>query len=168
MHVENKFGAHRKYIFRMKIKDFCNQCDEISISGLFDVAYIDASHQYEDVFWELINIQKYLKSNSLILLNDVHWGKHAFEQKMGVLRAVSAAIQITNYRPIMITDSLFADLVLTNAPLEENSLAMEFLQNLENAPNKMTEVPDEALFAFNHNVPKFWKKRMLPSFKIHS
>jgi hypothetical protein len=155
-------------IFRMKVKDFYQQCADLNIEKLFDIAYIDASHQYEDVLWELLHIQKLLKPNALIILNDVYWGKQAFEQNMGVLQAVNASIQITNYRPLLLTDSLFSDLVLTNTAIEQGSLAMTFLQNIENATNPMIEVPDEALFSFNHNIPSFWKKRILPSFKIHS
>ena len=155
-------------IYKMKVRDFYKDALATTDRELFDIAYIDASHQYEDVFWELVNIRPLLKPNALIVLNDVYWGDHAFKQNMGVLQAVNAAIQVTKFKPLLITDSLFSDLVLTNCDLTENSLGLQFLKNLESSPNHIIETTDESLFSYNHNTPSFWTNRILPSFKIHS
>jgi hypothetical protein len=153
-------------IFRSKTRDFYQQYKDQGISKIFDIAYVDASHQYEDVFWELLNLQSLLKDDALVLLNDVYWGEHAYKQNMGVLQAVTAALQITKYKPLLLTDTPFSDLVLTNHPLTEGSLGLQFLKNLELSKNHIIEVADEALFTYNHHKPSYWTQRNLPSFKL--
>lgn len=135
----------------------------------FDVAYVDASHQYEGVLADLKGISKVIRPGGLIFLNDAAVNHRANQQNMGVLQAAVTAIKLYGFSPLVITDNAFADLVLA-APSQESDKGMtimsNFLNKLEILDHHFVEVPSDLLGSFNHRIPSGFSNRLVSSFSI--
>ncbi len=110
----------------------------------FDFIYIDASHQYEFVFRDLMYYKDYVSDDGIIQLNDCCHSDLGIKQNLGVLEAVIRFIKITNFVPVLMNSEDFTDLVLVRRRGILESLIDELMFN---STIKYIELPYQLLGA---------------------
>jgi hypothetical protein len=108
-----------------------------------DFIYIDASHQYEYIFRDLMLYSKIGSENSIIQINDCCHSERGVKQNLGVLEAVTRFIKMSDWRPVAINTTDFSDLLLA----KKNSGINEKLNQVffESANLNYVEVPYQIL-----------------------
>jgi len=87
------------------------QKDFINHRGI-DLIYVDANHQYESVLEDLMTYKDLLSTNGFFQLNDCCFSTSGVRQNLGVLEAVCQFIKITDYVPLILTNTEFSDLLI--------------------------------------------------------
>lgn len=78
----------------------------------FDLVYVDASHQYEDVLDDLMRYAPLVSANGVLQMNDCCHSKGGVRQNLGVLEAVVHFIKSSDFVPVALTNTEFSDLIL--------------------------------------------------------
>jgi hypothetical protein len=107
-----------------------------------DFLYLDANHQYEFVFRELMEYARLCKPDALIMLNDCCHSAGGLRQNLGVLEAVSRFIKICDFRPVALTATDYSDLVLARSG---SRIGQVMGQVLERSAIAYVEVPHQLL-----------------------
>lgn len=129
----------------------------------FDVAYVDANHQYEGVLSDLKGVLPMVRDGGLIWLNDASVSARAFEQRMGVLQAAVTAIKLFGLVPLIVTNDLNADLVLWRPSARPGCVGRRFLESLEKLDHDFFELPSDALGSYNQRIPFGFHERLVTS-----
>lgn len=131
--------------------------------GPFDLAYVDASHQYEGVLSDISGVLPLVREGGLIWLNDASINARAFEQRMGVLQAAVTAVKLFGLTPLLITNDLNADLVLWRPAQDPACPGLQLMSSLEQADHDFFEFPSELLGAYTQRVPFGFASRLVTS-----
>jgi hypothetical protein len=84
-----------------------------SVNQYFDLIYLDASHQYEDVYDDLKFFSPLLRNQlSLIQLNDCCHSEAGIRQNLGVLEACVRFCKEDDFIPLMLTNNDWTDVLL--------------------------------------------------------
>jgi len=86
--------------------------------GKGDFLYIDAAHQYELIFKDLMLYSELASPNGIIQLNDCCHSAYGIKQNLGVLEAATKFIKMTSWRPVAINTADFSDLILAREDSE--------------------------------------------------
>lgn len=78
----------------------------------FDLIYVDANHQYETVFDDLMACRDLVSDCGVLQLNDCCHSDAGVRQNLGVLEAVVRFVKVTEFVPVALTNSDFSDLIL--------------------------------------------------------
>lgn len=119
----------------------CNWLSNLP-SGAITYAYIDASHQFEDVFDDLMACEQYAAENSLIQLNDCSCSMEGLRQNLGVLEAAARFVKLFNWQPILLGNSHGGDLLLSR---RSGHLYNEYKKTLASEGERFVEVPPSSL-----------------------
>jgi len=109
---------------------------------LLNLIYIDANHQFESVFDDLMFYQNLLGDFGALQLNDCCHSELGFQQNLGVLEAVVKFVKATDFVPVAMTNTDWSDLILIrrSSPLFDMfSLAVDHNQI------RYVEVPPQLL-----------------------
>lgn len=109
-----------------------------------DFLYLDANHQYEFVFRELMEYSRLCKPESLIMLNDCCHSAGGLRQNLGVLEAVARFIKIGDYRPVALTATDYSDVVLARTG---SRIGQVLGQIIERSAISYVELPHQLLAA---------------------
>jgi hypothetical protein len=131
--------------------------------GPFDLAYVDADHQYEGVLSDIKGVLALVREGGLIWLNDASLNARAFEQRMGVLQAAVTAVKLFGLVPLLITNDINADLVLWRPSEEADCAGLRFLRGLESANHDFFEIPSDLLGNYTQRVPFGFASRLVTS-----
>lgn len=131
--------------------------------GPFDLAYVDADHQYEGVLSDIKGVMPLVREGGLIWLNDASLNARAFEQRMGVLQAAVTAVKLFGLVPLLITNDINADLVLWRPAEDPQCAGVRFLRGLEIANHDFFELPSDLLGSYTQRVPFGFASRMVTS-----
>lgn len=74
--------------------------------------YIDASHQYETVFDDLVVYSDLLDANGFIQMNDCAFSAAGVEQNLGVLEAAVRFCKFAGFVPLLMTNTDWTDILL--------------------------------------------------------
>ena len=129
----------------------------------FDLAYVDANHQYEGVLSDTRGVLPLVREGGLIWLNDASLNARAFEQRMGVLQAAVTAVKLFGLVPLLITNDLNADLVLWRPSEDPGCVGLRFLRALEAADHDFFEVPSDLLGSYTQRIPFGFASRLVTS-----
>jgi hypothetical protein len=129
----------------------------------FDVAYVDANHQYEGVLSDIHGVLPLVREGGLVWLNDASINARAFEQRMGVLQAAVTAVKLFGLVPLVVTNDLNADLVLWRPSPQRDCAGLRFLAALEQLDHDFYELPSDALGAYNQRIPFGFRERLVTS-----
>jgi hypothetical protein len=110
----------------------------------FDLVYVDASHQYEDVLDDLMRYAPLVSANGVLQMNDCCHSQAGVRQNLGVLEAVTHFIKVSDFAPVALTDTDYADLILARrgSPAQRATHRI-----IERSPIAYVEVPDALLGA---------------------
>ena len=126
--------------------------------GPFDVAYVDADHQYEGVLSDVKGVLPLVREGGLIWLNDASLTVRGFEQRMGVLQAAVTAVKLFGLVPLLITNDVNADLVLWRPAADPQCAALRLLRGLESADHDFFELQPD-LWAATRNASRLASPR---------
>jgi len=87
----------------------------------FNIVYVDANHRYEYVLRELLCWKDSVAANGVLVLNDCCHSAGAVELNFGVLPALTEFIKRTDFIPVLMTNTDWADVVLVrkHSPIEK-------------------------------------------------
>lgn len=131
--------------------------------GPFDLAYVDADHQYEGVLSDIKGVLPLVREGGLIWLNDASLNARAFEQRMGVLQAAVTAVKLFGLVPLLITNDINADLVLWRPAEDAACAGLRFLRGLESANHDFFELPSDLLANYTQRIPFGFASRLVTS-----
>ena len=131
--------------------------------GPFDVAYVDADHQYEGVLSDIKGVLPLVREGGLIWLNDASLTVRGFEQRMGVLQAAVTAVKLFGLVPLLITNDVNADLVLWRPAADPQCAGLRLLRGLESADHDFFELPSDLLGSYTQRIPFGFASRMVTS-----
>jgi len=116
---------------------------ELGTSKL-DLIYLDASHQYETVFDDLMYYKDLISENGVFQLNDCCYSDLGVRQNLGVLEAVTKFVKMTNFIPVVITNTDWSDIVL----IREGYMMINKLNQVISDGNfSYVEIPNQLLGA---------------------
>lgn len=133
------------------IKSVTHLAAERYEDAFFDLIYVDAGHPYTSVLYDLFGWQAKLKPDGFFVLNDCASSPETRSQNAGVLEAASTFVKATAFRPIALSSDVGADLVLSRNPASSGAQYLRHQLLIQN-PSTTIELPDEALFSFNHKA----------------
>jgi hypothetical protein len=107
-----------------------------------DLLYVDANHQYEFVYRELMHYAELWGPESLIMLNDCCHSRGGLRQNLGVLEAVSGFVKHGRWQPIALTATDYSDVVLARPG---STMADVFGKTLERSKLPYVELPHQLL-----------------------
>lgn len=107
-----------------------------------DFVYVDANHQYESVFDDLMLYSKIVSRNGVIQLNDCCHSEAGVRQNLGVLEAVARFVKMSNFVPVAMTNTDFSDLILANRGSQTQQLLHKVI---DRAKIIYVEVPEQLL-----------------------
>jgi hypothetical protein len=113
--------------------------------GVITFAYVDASHQFEDVFDDLLAIHQNASENCVVQLNDCSCSAAGFRQNMGVLEAVGKFIKLFDWRPILLANEDGGDLIIARG--QTSTLYDSYKKLLVSSRQKFVELPPSFLSA---------------------
>ena len=110
----------------------------------FDLIYVDANHQYENVLDDLINYQPKLSEIGLFQLNDCCFSEAGVKQNLGVIEAVCRFAKQKNFIPVALTNNDFSDILLAH---QHNPMLnmMDSIFQMSNIP--YVDIPHQLLGA---------------------
>jgi len=117
---------------------------ELGGDASVDFLYVDANHQYEFVFRELMEYASLCRPESLMMLNDCCHSAGGQRQNLGVLEAVARFIKVSDFRPIALTSTDYSDVVLARAG---SRIGQVFAKVLEQSTIAHVDVPHQLLAA---------------------
>jgi len=121
--------------------DIAKMCET---KGRFDLIYIDANHQFESVFDDLVFYKDFVAQNGVIQLNDCCHSAAGVAQNLGVLEAVVKFVKVTDYIPLILTNSNWSDVVLAR---RGSQIAYGLNRAIEQSVIRYVEVPHQLLGA---------------------
>ena len=108
----------------------------------FDLIYIDASHQFETVFDDLMLYENLVSDAGCIMLNDCCHSNAGIRQNIGVLEATVKFIKMTDFIPVAVTNTDWSDIIL----LRKDSPLREAIHNsILNSDKDYVEIPPQLL-----------------------
>lgn len=114
--VKNRFSDDpRVDILRADTSNFPAFMQNFALSNPFDYLYLDGSHQFEQVYSDLMNFSETLTKNGVIQLNDCCHSELGLRQNLGVLEAVCKFLKSENWTPLILNTVDFSDLVIAKA-----------------------------------------------------
>jgi len=112
-----------------------------------DLIYIDGDHAYEAVIDDLFNWERKLSDDGYMVLND-HVINPTGSARYGVVQAVTTFLRRrTDYYPIAINLSNYADLIIGKRSADHSVLLRRLVQS-----NKVLELPDAMLSNFHRRT----------------
>jgi hypothetical protein len=164
--MESKFAQNPKVKI---VREETHRAAAIYKDQFFDLVYIDAGHPYNSVLRDLFSWQAKIKPDGFIVLNDCSASPETRSQNGGVLEAATTFIKATDFRPLALSSDIWADLVLSRQPASANAWHLQRELVIQNSSG-IIELPDEALFSFNHkhiaNPQNAETPIILPSFGL--
>jgi hypothetical protein len=85
---------------------------ELAAGAMLDLVYVDASHQYETVLDDLLMYAELLAPDGALQLNDCCHSEAGVRQNLGVLEAAVKFCKMSDFVPVLLTNSDWSDLVL--------------------------------------------------------
>lgn len=79
---------------------------------LFDLLYLDASHQYETVLDDLLLYQEFVPPDGVIQMNDCCHSKDGLKQNLGVLEATVKFLKMSDFVAVLTTNTDYTDVLL--------------------------------------------------------
>ena len=111
--------------------------------------YLDAAHEFEAVYDDLVCIEKLLGEQSLLQLNDCCYSEAGLRSNHGVLEAVTRFIKGSNFIPVCLTNTDYSDLLLCR----DNSPFLETLHTfIEQSNLTYFELPGQFLSAMKVKI----------------
>lgn len=107
-----------------------------------DLLYVDASHQYENVLYDLLTYQELVQQEGCIILNDCCHSQLGIKQNLGVLEAVGSFIKRSNFIPVALTNTDWSDLILVRKGSQIGQL-IDYI--LSNSDVPFVEIPPQLL-----------------------
>lgn len=144
--VEGRFSGNPKVKIVRKIT---HRAAEDFPDAFFDLVYVDAGHPYNSVLYDLFGWESKVKPGGFMVLNDCASSPETRSQNGGVLEAAITFMKATKFRPLALSSGVWADLVLTRDPASPSAQHLQRELLLQN-PDNVIEMPDEAVFSFNH------------------
>ena len=112
--------------------------------GKFDMVYVDADHEYEQVFSDLVTYQELVGPHGVIQLNDCCHSALGVSINLGVLEAVVKFCKVSDFCPAILTNTDFSDLLL----VRRNSRIASLVHEEVNAHELLyVEIPEQLLGA---------------------
>lgn len=108
----------------------------------FDLIYIDASHQFETVFDDLMLYKDLVSDLGCIQLNDCCHSAAGIRQNLGVLEASVKFIKMTDFTPIAITNAEWSDILLVR---KGNPLSSAISNSIVSSGVAYVEIPPQLL-----------------------
>lgn len=145
-------------IVRASTRDAASQLKASGVANL-DMIYVDANHQYETVFDDLLEYQHFLnEDNGCLQLNDCCHSELGMKQNLGVLEAAVKFCKLTNFTPVLLTNTDWTDILLAR----KNSLICQLIDQVV-MMNDITfvELPAQLLGAMH---VRYGQKRVNLSF----
>jgi hypothetical protein len=107
-----------------------------TLPNKFNLIYVDASHQFESVFDDLMLYQTLLATNGCFQLNDCCHSAAGVKQNLGVLEAVVKFTKMSDFIPVAITNTDWTDIILVrkNSPIIaeiDNAISSSFINYVE-------------------------------------
>jgi hypothetical protein len=128
-------------------KDRIDALNALGVSkSHFDMIYLDASHQFEQVFDDLMACQKVLSKNGFIQMNDCCHSPDGIRQNLGVLEANLKFCKMNQFEPIVLTNTDWTDVLITRL---DNPLIALIDQIFAVNVVRFVEVPNQLLGALN-------------------
>ena len=129
-------------IIRKYTRDAFKIHDQYGEEGKMDLLYLDANHEYETVFWELMTYKSLLSDIGCFQLNDCSHSQKGLEQNLGVLEAVVKFCKVSDFQPVLITNTDWSDILI----MQNNPSLRNIIDNIvENSNIAFVEVPDQLL-----------------------
>lgn len=122
-HVVERFKDNENVsIIRESSLSAANKLKELGVENI-NLAYIDASHQFETVLDDLLAYHSLVDSNfGCIQLNDCCYSEIGNKQNLGVLEAAVRFCKMTNFEPIALVNRHWTDVLLTSRHSKLNQL----------------------------------------------
>lgn len=117
----------------------------------FELVYVDANHQYETVFDDLMLYAPFVSSNGVLQLNDCCHSEAGVRQNLGVLEAVTRFVKVTDFAPVALTNTDFSDLLLAR---RGSAVMRELERVIDLSRMPYVEVPDPLLGAARIRGPR--------------
>jgi hypothetical protein len=131
-------------IIRKNTSDAFKLLDQFGEQGKMDLLYLDANHEYETVFWELMTYKSLLSEIGCFQLNDCSHSQKGLEQNLGVLEAVVKFCKVSGFQPVLMTNTDWSDILI----MQNNSSSRKIIDGIvENSNISFVEVPDQLLGA---------------------
>ncbi|SON56005.1 hypothetical protein HDIA_2464 [Hartmannibacter diazotrophicus] len=131
------------------VADSFKGLDQVADSSL-DLVYLDANHQYEFIYRDLMYWKEKVNDNGLIVLNDCIVSQLGARQNLGVHQAVSAFLKINvDYLPLVLTLGNFPDLVISKRRNPRINVVLTSLLR----SGRVLEVPDALFHSFSQKSP---------------
>lgn len=105
-----------------------------------DVAYVDASHEYEDVLSDLLAVESKITDDGVIVMNDFYEGPGGEEQNLGVMAAANTFAKRKDFFFIAMSHGPYCDCILARNP--NGTLVTQFLENLNNSDLTLIGISD--------------------------
>lgn len=105
---------HKEHVTLIKSPTLpaCKHIGELLGDRKFDYIYVDASHQYETVLDDLMFYDSLLGQDGMLQLNDCCHSPAGVRQNLGVLEATLTFMKIANFKPVLITNTDWSDILL--------------------------------------------------------
>lgn len=117
----------------------------------FELIYVDANHQYETVFDDLMMYAPFVSPNGVLQLNDCCHSDAGVRQNLGVLEAVTRFVKVTDFAPVALTNNDFSDLLLAR---RGSAVMRELCGVIDRSGIAYVEVPDALLGAARVRGPR--------------
>jgi hypothetical protein len=112
----------------------------------FNYIYVDASHQYETVFDDLMEYQHLLDENAFFQLNDCCHSDLGMKQNMGVLEAAVKFCKVAGFVPVLVTNTDWTDVLFCK---KGSSILNAIELVIKDESMSYVELPDQLLGALN-------------------
>ena len=138
-----RFGEDQRVsVYRASPEDLYKHAVAEASLRKFDYVYIDASHQFEYVFRDLMLYSELVSFDGIIQMNDCCHSDLGIKQNLGVLEAVVKFVKLSNWSPVVLNTLDFSDLVLAR----KGSKILNIMNSVLFSSNlKYVEVPSQLL-----------------------
>lgn len=111
--VISKFGDFQDVsIIRESSRKAAGTLAALQGESSMDMIYLDASHQFEAVFDDLMLYQEVLSRNGVFQLNDCCHSDDGIRQNLGVLEAATRFCKMTGFVPAILSNTDWTDVLL--------------------------------------------------------
>jgi hypothetical protein len=115
----------------------------------FDMIYVDANHQYEAVFDDLMFYEGVLAEDGFFQLNDCCHSDSGIRQNLGVLEATVKFCKMKQYEPILLANTDWTDVLIARRTNAYTSVIDKVI--MSNSV-QFVEIPSQLLGALNVRV----------------